>query len=159
MNIKIVCIGKLKKDYWGSASADYEARLKKYCKLSIVELPNIPEPDNASPAECETAKNKEGELILKSIKDSDYVVTMEIKGKMLSSEELAEKINKLGIDGVSDIVFVIGGSLGLSDAVCKRSDFALSFSRMTFPHKLFRILLMEQIYRGFKIINHEPYHK
>ncbi len=149
MNIKVVCVGKLKEKYWIGAIEEYRKRLKNYCKLDIVELKESQRDDI----------NQEGESILSKIGNNEYVITLEIKGKSLTSEKLAEKIENLGIEGKSDITFVIGGSEGLSMAVMDRSDFALSFSAMTFPHQMIRVFLLEQIYRSFKIIKHEPYHK
>ena len=131
----------------------------KYCRLEIIEVADEKTPDQASETVEEGIRAKEAERILKNIKDDMYVITLEIQGKMLTSEELADKIETLGIQGKSSIAFVIGGSIGLGKAVLDRSDFALSFSRMTFPHQLMRVILLEQIYRGFRIINREPYHK
>ena len=149
MNIKIVCVGKLKEKYWTEAMAEYSKRLKPYCKIEIVELKESPRDD----------VNAEGEGILGKIKKDDYVITLEINGNSLSSEKLADKIKNLAVEGRSDIAFVIGGSEGLSQEVMNRSDFALSFSAMTFPHQMIRVFLTEQIYRSFKIIKNEPYHK
>lgn len=149
MNIKVVCIGKLKEKYWTLAIEEYGKRLKNYCKLDIVELKESPRDDI----------NAEGESILAKIDKNEYVITLEIKGKSLTSEKLAKKIEDLAIEGKSDVTFVIGGSEGLSQAVMDRSNFALSFSAMTFPHQMIRVFLLEQIYRSFKIIKHEPYHK
>ena len=134
-------------------------RLGKYCRLEIIEVADEKTPDQASETVEEGIRAKEAERILKNIKDDMYVITLEIQGKMLTSEELADKIETLAIQGKSSIAFVIGGSIGLGKAVLDRSDFALSFSRMTFPHQLMRVILLEQIYRGFRIINGEPYHK
>lgn len=159
MNIQIICIGKLKEKYWNEAILEYSKRLKRFCNLSIVELKESRLCENPSAKDEEKVKEKEGESILSAIKKDTYVVTLEIKGKELDSEELAEKIETLGIDGISDITFVIGGSLGLSIEVSNRADFKLSFSRMTFPHQMMRVFLLEQIYRSFKIINNETYHK
>ncbi|MHC1723422.1 MAG: 23S rRNA (pseudouridine(1915)-N(3))-methyltransferase RlmH [Aminipila sp.] len=159
MNITVVCIGKLKEKYWISAIEEYSKRLSKYCTLSIDELKEERLPDNASIAEEEAVKIAEGKSILKRIKKDSYVITLEIKGNQLSSEKLAEKVNQLGIDGRSDLVFVIGGSLGLSEEVSQRSDYKLSFSAMTFPHQMMRVFLLEQVYRGFKINKNESYHK
>ena len=116
-------------------------------------------PDNASDTVEDAIRDKEGERILKYIKEDAYVITLEIAGKMLTSEEMAEKIEKLGVQGTSHIIFIIGGSIGLGREILKRSDYALSFSKMTFPHQLMRVILLEQIYRSYRIINHEPYHK
>ena len=159
MNIQIICIGKLKEKYWTEAIKEYSKRLSRFCTLEIVELKESLLPANASPADEEKVKFEEGKEILKAIKDGTYVITLEIKGKSLSSEELAQKIDDLGIMGRSNVAFVIGGSLGLSPEVSKRSDFKLSFSRMTFPHQMMRVILLEQIYRSFKINRHEAYHK
>ncbi|MBO5994591.1 MAG: 23S rRNA (pseudouridine(1915)-N(3))-methyltransferase RlmH [Firmicutes bacterium] len=159
MNIQIICIGKLKEKYWTEAIKEYSKRLSRFCTLEIVELKESLLPNNASPADEEKVKLEEGREILKAIKDGTYVITLEIKGKSLSSEELASKIDELGIIGRSNVVFVIGGSLGLSQEVSKRADFKLSFSKMTFPHQMMRVILLEQIYRSFKINRHEAYHK
>ena len=159
VNIFVVCVGKLKEKYWTEAVAEYSRRLGSYCRLEIVELKESRLPDRAGAAEEEAVKEAEGEEILKRLKDNMYVVSLEIDGKSLSSESLADKLEQLTVDGISSIAFVIGGSLGLSKAVSKRADFRLSFSRMTFPHQMMRVILLEQIYRGYRILNHEPYHK
>lgn len=159
MNITVICIGKLKEKYWTAAIDEYSKRLKGYCSLDIIELKEARLPDKAGLAEELAVKEAEGEEILKRIKDNQYVITLEVKGKMLSSEKLAEKVESLGIDGHSNVVFVIGGSLGLSAAVSKRANFKLSFSEMTFPHQMMRVILLEQVYRAFKIIRNEAYHK
>ena len=149
MNIKILCIGKLKEKYWTQAVAEYTKRLSSYCKVEICELKENPSDDI----------EKEGESLLSKIKRDDYVVTLEIKGKALTSEEFSKKIDDLGIQGKSSIVFVIGGSEGLSQSVMDRSNFPISFSKMTFPHQMIRVFLLEQIYRAYKIMKNEPYHK
>ncbi|MCQ2546138.1 MAG: 23S rRNA (pseudouridine(1915)-N(3))-methyltransferase RlmH [Clostridia bacterium] len=159
MNIRIIAIGKLKEKYWQDAVKEYSKRLGAYCSLEIVELKESMLRANASAADEEAVKKAEGEEILGRIKKSDYVITLEIRGKALTSEQLAEKINALGLEGRSDIAFVIGGSLGLSQEVSKRADFKLSFSAMTFPHQMMRVILLEQIYRSFKINRNETYHK
>ena len=159
MNIKIIAIGKLKEKYWQDAVKEYSKRLGAYCSLQIVELKESLLRAGASRADEEAVITAEGEEILGKIRKSDYVITLEIKGRELSSTQLAEKINTLGIDGRSDIVFVIGGSLGLSGRVSERADFKLSFSAMTFPHQMMRVILLEQIYRSFKINRNETYHK
>ncbi|MCQ2554337.1 MAG: 23S rRNA (pseudouridine(1915)-N(3))-methyltransferase RlmH [Clostridia bacterium] len=159
MNIDIICIGKLKEKYWTDAVNEYVKRLKAYANVSIVELKESRLPENASPKDEENVKLEEGRSILKSIKDSTYVITLEIKGKQLSSEELADKMSDLAINGKSDIAFVIGGSLGLSPEVSARSNYKLSFSKMTFPHQMMRVILLEQVYRAFKINRNETYHK
>ena len=159
MNITIVCVGKIKEKYLKSAIDEYTKRLSRYCKLSIVELGDEKTPDNASEKEELLIKEKEGEAILKNIKDNMFLIALELKGNMLSSEELSNYIKDLGIRGESNIAFVIGGSLGLSKAVLERANYKLCFSKMTFPHQLFRVMLLEQVYRGFRIISGEPYHK
>ena len=157
MNITIICVGKIKEKYLKSAIDEYTKRLSRYCKLNIVELSDEKTPDNASEKEEILIKEKEGEAILKSIKDNMFVIALELKGNMLSSEELSNYIMDLGIRGESNIAFVIGGSLGLSKAVLERANYKLCFSKMTFPHQLFRVMLLEQVYRGFRIISGEPY--
>ena len=159
MNITVIAIGKLKEKYWTDAVKEYSKRLGSYCTLNIVELKESPLRANPSAADEEAVKVAEGNDILSRIKPTDFVITLEIKGKGLSSEQLADKIEDLAINGRSSIVFVIGGSLGLSADVSKRSDFKLSFSAMTFPHQMMRVILLEQIYRAFKIIRNEAYHK
>ena len=159
MKITLVTVGKIKEKYLKDAIAEYSKRLSRYCKLEIIEVADEKTPDQASETVEENIRAKEGERILKHIRDDMYVVTLEIGGKMLSSEELARKIETLGIQGESSISFVIGGSIGLGEEVLKRSDFALSFSKMTFPHQLMRVILLEQVYRSYRIINGEPYHK
>ena len=159
MNIQIICIGKLKEKYWTDAIKEYSKRLSRYCTLEIVELKESLLPNNASAADEEKVKLEEGKEILRAIKDGTYVITLEILGKQLTSEELSDKIETLGIEGKSNVAFVIGGSLGLSPEVSKRADYKLSFSKMTFPHQMMRVILLEQIYRSFKIIRHEAYHK
>lgn len=159
MNISVICVGKLKERYWTEAVYEYSKRLKSYCSLDVIELKESRLPDKAGSAEEQAVKDAEGEEILKKIRDGMYVVTLEVKGKMLSSEKLADKIEKLAVGGVSHIAFVIGGSLGLSEAVSRRADFKLSFSEMTFPHQMMRVILLEQVYRSFKIMRNETYHK
>ena len=159
MNVTILAVGKLKEKYWRDAVAEYSKRLKSYCSLQITEIKESPLRANPSAADEEAVKIAEGADILSRIRSSDYVITLEIKGKVLSSEALAQKIEALAIDGKSSIVFVIGGSLGLSEEVSRRADFKLSFSAMTFPHQMMRVILLEQIYISFKINRHEAYHK
>lgn len=159
MKITIVTVGKIKEKYLKDAIAEYSKRLSKYCKLEILEVADEKTPDNASVVVEEGIRQKEGERILKCIKEDAYVITLEIDGMMLGSLEFADKIEKLGVQGKSHICFVIGGSIGLGEEVLKRSDFALSFSKMTFPHQLMRVILLEQVYRSYRIINGEPYHK
>ena len=159
MKITIITVGKIKEKYLKDAIAEYTKRLSKYCKLEIVEVADEKTPDNASEVVEDSIRAKEAERILKYVKDDAYIITLEIQGKQLTSEELAEKIDKLGIQGTSHIIFIIGGSIGLGEAVLKKSNFALSFSKMTFPHQLMRVILLEQVYRSYRIINGEPYHK
>ncbi|MEA4848002.1 MAG: 23S rRNA (pseudouridine(1915)-N(3))-methyltransferase RlmH [Clostridiaceae bacterium] len=159
MNITIISVGKLKERYFREAVEEYSTRLSKYCRLDIVEVPDEKAPEDLSPAQELMVIRKEGQGILKHLKEDTYVIALAIQGKQMSSEGIADFINDLGIKGRSNIAFVIGGSLGLSDEVLKRADFMLSFSPMTFPHQLMRVILLEQIYRGFKIIKGETYHK
>jgi len=149
MNITILCIGKLKEKYWADAAFEYSKRLSKYCILQIDEIKESDKDD----------KDEEGANILKRIKGDDCVIALEIRGTQLDSEGLASKIKNLQISGKSKIVFIIGGSEGLSKEVIKRADYSLSFSQMTFPHQMMRVILLEQIYRSFKIIKNEKYHK
>lgn len=159
MKITLITVGKIKEKYLKDAIAEYSKRLSRYCKLEIVEVADEKTPDNASDTVEDAIRDKEGERILKYIKEDAYVITLEIAGKMLTSEEMAEKIEKLGVQGTSHIIFIIGGSIGLGREILERSNYALSFSKMTFPHQLMRVILLEQIYRSYRIINHEPYHK
>lgn len=159
MNIKIICVGKIKESYIRDAIAEYSKRLSRYCKLSIVEVADEKTPDGQSQALDERIKNIEGERILKSINSGDYVIACDLGGKMLDSVGLSKEIDNLGIGGYSDIDFIIGGSLGISGDVLNRADYKLCFSKMTFPHQLMRVILLEQIYRSYRIINNEPYHK
>ena len=159
MKITIITVGKIKEKYLKDAIAEYSKRLSRYCKLEILEVADEKTPDGASEIVEENIREKEGERILKLIKEDAYVITLEISGKMLTSEELADRIETLGIQGKSHLVFVIGGSIGLGREVLRRSDYALSFSKMTFPHQLMRVILLEQIYRSYRIINGESYHK
>ena len=159
MNITILAVGKLKEKYWKDAIEEYSKRLSRYCTFRITEFKESLLRANPSEADEEAVKTAEGRELLSKIKSSDYVITLEIKGKALSSTELAERIEELGITGKSSVVFIIGGSLGLSEEVSRRADFKLSFSAMTFPHQMMRVILLEQIYRSFKIIKNEAYHK
>lgn len=159
MKITILTVGKIKEKFYRDAVGEYEKRLSRYCKLDIVEVADEKTPERASEAEKQKILEKEGERILSGIRDNTYVIVLAIKGKMLDSVELSQKIRNLTVSGVSDITFIIGGSLGLSDAVIRRGDFLLSFSPMTFPHQLMRVILLEQVYRSYRIANKEPYHK
>lgn len=159
MKITLITVGKIKEKYLRDAAAEYSKRLSRYCKLEIIEVADEKTPDRAGRTLEDTIRSKEGERLLKYIKEDMYVITLEIEGKMLSSEEFAEKIESLGVQGKSSIAFVIGGSIGLGKEVMRRSDCAISFSKMTFPHQLMRVILLEQVYRGYRIISGEPYHK
>ena len=159
MKITVITVGKIKEKYLEDAIAEYSKRLSRYCKLEIIQVADEKTPDRASEVVETQIKDKEGERLLSHIKDTAYVVALAIEGKMISSEELAELIDGLGVRGESHIQFVIGGSLGLSKKVLERADYKLSFSRMTFPHQLMREILLEQIYRSYRIVNGEPYHK
>ncbi len=159
MNIRVIAIGKLKEKYWQDAVKEYSKRLGAYCSLEIIELKESLLRGNASAADEAAVRRAEGEEILRRIRKGDYVITLEIKGRALSSRQLAEKIDRLGLDGRSDVVFIVGGSLGLSPEVSGCADFKLSFSSMTFPHQMMRAILLEQIYRSFKINRNESYHK
>jgi len=159
MNITIVSVGKLKEKYLKQGIEEYTKRLRAYATINLVEVPDEKAPENLSDADMEGIKKKEGERILAKIHADTYVITLEINGKQISSEQLASQIDQLGTHGKSKISFIIGGSLGLSDAVEKRSNFALSFSKMTLPHQLMRLVLVEQVYRAFRINRGEPYHK
>ena len=159
MKITVVAVGKIKERFFEDAVKEYEKRLGRYCKLEIVQVADEKTPDGAGEALERQIKEREGERILAQIKDGAYVIALAIEGKMLDSEEVARKLGQLAVSGVSHLVFVIGGSLGLSGAVLERADYRLSFSKMTFPHQLMRVILLEQVYRGFRILNHQPYHK
>ena len=159
MKIDIICVGKIKEEYFRGGVAEYLKRLKRYATVSIIEVADEPTPDGASAAIEEQIKAKEGEKILARIAPSAYKIALAIDGKGLSSEDFAQRLEALGVNGVSHIQFIIGGSLGLSESVLNAADIRLSFSAMTFPHQLMRVILLEQIYRAYRIINHEPYHK
>lgn len=159
MKITLITVGKIKEKYFTDAIAEYAKRLSRYTKLEIVEVPDEKTPDGASETLENQIKDKEGEKILFKIPEGAYVVALAIEGKMLDSEELADKMEKWNVSGISHVVFIIGGSLGLAQKVLNRADFKLSFSKMTFPHQLMRVILLEQIYRSFRIRNNEPYHK
>ena len=159
MNITIIGVGKIKEKYLKLGIDEFSKRLTKYCKLDVIELDDEKWPENLSEKDMLIVKDKEGKKILSKIKNNSYVIALAIDGKNLSSEELADTMSKLAVRGNSHITFVIGGSLGLSDEVLKRADYKLSFSKMTFPHQLMRLILLEQVYRAFRINNNEPYHK
>lgn len=159
MKITIIAVGKLKEKYWKQAIAEYEKRLSAYTKVEIIEVPDEKAPENMSDKEIEQVKEKEGQRILAKVKPQSTVITLEIQGKMLSSEALAKEIDQRMTQGASDFTFIIGGSNGLHQDVMNRSNFALSFSKMTFPHQMMRVVLLEQVYRAFKINRGEAYHK
>lgn len=159
MKITLITVGKIKEKYFTDAIAEYAKRLSRYCKLEIVEVADEKTPDGVSEAIENQIKEKEGDRILAKVPDGAYVVALAIEGKQLDSEELADKMEKWNVNGVGHLVFIIGGSLGLTPKVLNRADFKLSFSKMTFPHQLMRVILLEQIYRSFRIRNNEPYHK
>ncbi len=159
MNIKIICVGKLKEKYLKMAQDEYLKRLGSYAKVEVIEIKDEDIKENFSESEVELAKEKEGAGILSKIKDRDIVFTLEIEGKQRTSEEFASELEDMMVHGNSDVAFVIGGSCGISKEVMARSDRKISFSKMTFPHQIIRINLLEQIYRAFKIIKNEPYHK
>lgn len=158
IHINIICVGKIKEIYLRSAIQEYSKRLSKYCKLNILEVPDEAIPDNVSNKQVNIIKEIEGKKILTHIKNS-YTIALDLKGKQYSSEEFSEKINKISLNYNSNISFIIGGSLGLSNEVLNSSNELICFSKMTFPHQLIRIFLLEQIYRSFKILNNESYHK
>ncbi|MGN0166466.1 MAG: 23S rRNA (pseudouridine(1915)-N(3))-methyltransferase RlmH [Acetatifactor sp.] len=159
MKITVICVGKVKERFYRDALAEYEKRLSRYCKLEFIEVADEKTPDGAGTNLEEQIKEKEAQRILERLREDMFVCTLEIEGKSFSSEGLAGWLEKLTVSGTSHIAFVIGGSLGLHESVKQRSNMALSFSDMTFPHQLMRVILLEQIYRCFRIINGEPYHK
>ena len=159
MNIKIVCVGKLKEKYFKDAIAEYQKRLSRFAKVQVIEVPDEKAPEKFSAAEQENVKKIEGQRILSKIKDKEYVFVTAINGKQRTSEEFAHEIKDITTYGHSDLTFVIGGSLGTSSEVDKRADDLMSFGEMTLPHQLMRVVLIEQIYRGFMINSGSPYHK
>ena len=159
MNITVICVGKIKEKFYREAVCEYSKRLSKFCKLNIIEVDDEEAGQNLSEASENLIKEKEGERILKKIPSSAYVITLEIEGKKYDSLSFSKNIENLCIKGCSNICFIIGGSLGLSHSVKKISNEKLSFSDMTFPHQLMRVILSEQIYRAFRIMRGEPYHK
>lgn len=159
MKITVIAVGKIKEGFYREALLEYQKRLSRYCSLEIREVEDERTPDKISDTEKETILKKEEERIEKLLPAGAYVITLEIEGKSFTSEAFAQEISDLGLRGQSHIVFVIGGSLGLHNTIKKRADLAVSFSKMTFPHQLMRVVLLEQIYRVFRIIHGEPYHK
>ncbi|MFQ9515578.1 MAG: 23S rRNA (pseudouridine(1915)-N(3))-methyltransferase RlmH [Eubacterium sp.] len=159
MKITVLAVGKIKEQFYTDAIKEYSKRLSRYCKLEIIQVSDEKTTENCTENEKEIVKQKEAERLVKYIPEDAYVITLEINGENPDSLELADKINKLGISGTSHMVFVIGGSLGLHSSISKKADFKLSFSKMTFPHQLMRVILLEQIYRSYRIIHNQPYHK
>lgn len=159
LKINIVCVGKIKEHFFKDAIDEYSKRLNKYCILNILELPDEKIPNNASEKEILIIKDKEGQNILNNLKKDSYIICLDLKGKQFTSEEFSEKLDNISLNCNSTISFVIGGSLGISKNVLDISNELIAFSKMTFPHQLFRVLLLEQIYRAFKISNNETYHK
>lgn len=159
MKITVIAVGKVKEKFYREAVAEYEKRLGRYCKLEIIQVEDERTPDQAGEALETEIKRREAERIMKHIREDAYVVTLEIQGRMFDSVGFADRIGNLAVQGTSHMQFIIGGSLGLHEMVCKRADLAVSFSKMTFPHQLMRVILLEQIYRAYRIINGEPYHK
>ena len=158
IHINVICVGKLKEKYLKDAIDEYSKRLSKYCKLSIIELQDESLPNKINNNLIEETKNKECEKILLNIKNTSYIIALDLKGKQYTSEEFSNKIQQISIQGYSDITFIIGGTLGLTEEVTNNANELICFSKMTFPHQLIRIFLLEQIFRGFKISNHETYH-
>lgn len=159
MNINIIAVGKIKEKYTRDGIREFQKRLSRYCNLKIIEIDDEKAPENLSQRDRELVKDKEGKKILSKIPQNSHIISLEIEGRQFSSEELSKKMEDLMIDGINDITFIVGGSLGLSSEVRNRANFKLSFSNMTFPHQLMRLILLEQIYRGFRIMKGEPYHK
>lgn len=159
LNITIICVGKMKEKYFVQAAEEYAKRLGRYVKLDMIEVPDEKAPEDLSPGQEADILKKECAGIVKHLREGSYVITLEIEGTMLDSPEFAKKIDRITQSGRSHITFIIGGSLGLDPEIKRKADFALSFSKMTFPHRLMRVILLEQIYRCFRILNHEPYHK
>lgn len=159
MKITIVCVGKIKEKFFRDAISEYSKRLSKFCKLNVIEVDDEKTPDGASLKVEESIKDKEGARIMAHIPEGAYVIVLAIEGAKYSSENFAKKIDRLCIEGKSNIVFIIGGSLGVAESVKSKADELVSFSDMTFPHQLMRVILLEQVYRCFKIISNEPYHK
>jgi 23S rRNA (pseudouridine1915-N3)-methyltransferase len=159
VNIDIICVGTLKEKYWKDAAAEYLKRLSAFCTVSVTEVKEAPLPAKASPAEEAAVTAAEGKALLAQVRPRSYVIALDVRGKSMTSEALADKLESLSVDGFSRIAFIIGGSLGLSKELLDNSDVRLSFSQMTFPHQLMRVILLEQIYRSFKISRGETYHK
>ncbi|WP_147802556.1 23S rRNA (pseudouridine(1915)-N(3))-methyltransferase RlmH [Alkalicoccus halolimnae] len=159
MQITIICVGKLKEKYLKQGIAEFEKRLQSYCRLSLIEVPDEQAPENMSEKEVEQVKEKEGARVLSKVKETQHVIALDLGGKQRTSEQFASELDKLSIHGKSQIAFIIGGSNGLSGSVLTRANDTISFSKMTFPHQLMKLILVEQVYRAFRIMKGEPYHK
>lgn len=159
MEINIISVGKIKEDYFKKAIDEYEKRLKAYCRVNFIELKDESEGKNLSDKNIDIILDKEGKRILEKIKERSFIIVLDIKGRSIDSVEFSKKINGIMLDGISSIDFIIGGSLGISQEVKDKANYSLSFSKFTFPHKLMKVILMEQIYRAFTIINNKTYHK
>lgn len=159
MEINIICVGKIKEDYFKKAIEEYEKRLKAYCRVNFIELKDESEGKNLSDKDIDIILDKEGKRILEKIKERSFIIVLDILGRSIDSVEFSKKINDIMLDGISSIDFIIGGSLGISQEVKDKANYSLSFSKFTFPHKLMKVILMEQIYRAFTIINNKTYHK
>lgn len=159
MRITIISVGKIKEKFFDQAVKEYAKRLSKFCRLNEEIVQDERADETYSQAEIDQVKIREGQKILSKIPKNSYIIALDIRGSQISSEDLAKKIDSLGLEGISDITFIIGGSNGLSEEVIRRADYKLSFSKMTFPHQLFKVILLEQIYRAFKINSGEAYHK
>lgn len=159
MKITLITVGKIKEKYLDDAIAEYSKRLGRYCRLEIVQVPDEKTPDKASEIQENQIRDKEGERILSYVKEDAHVIALAIDGKQRSSEKMAAWMEELGVRGESHLQFIIGGSLGLSQSVLRRADEKISFSRLTFPHQLMRVILLEQVYRAYRIMSNEPYHK
>lgn len=159
MNITVICVGRLKEKYWEMAVAEYSKRISRYFKLNILEVLDEKTPDTLTDGSVKVIKKKEGERIFKNISDKDYVIALDIKGKKYNSENFSELLGDISNRSFGNMVFIIGGSVGISDDILQRADLRISFSDMTFPHQFMRVILLEQIYRGIKILRNEPYHK
>lgn len=159
MEINIISVGKIKEDFFKKAIEEYEKRLKAYCRVNFIELKDESEGKNLSDKDIDIILDKEGKRILEKIKERSFIIVLDIKGKSIDSVEFSKKINGIMLDGISSIDFIIGGSLGISQEVKDKANYSLSFSKFTFPHKLMKVILMEQIYRAFTIINNKTYHK
>jgi len=159
LKIQIIAVGKIKEKYLKEGIAEYTKRLSRFCDLQIIEVEDEKAPESLSESQEEQVRLKEAERILKKVKDNSYTIVLDVKGEKLSSEDLAARIQNLGVSGISSITFIIGGSIGLDSSVIKKASLRLSLSDMTFPHQLTRLIILEQIYRAFKIINNEVYHK